>query len=161
MKGNHVTAKTKRKIRFCGRMLFIIYILSLVYFLFFFEGYGRMDNYQGSYHYNLVLFKEIKRFWIHREKVGMTAALLNIAGNVVGFVPFGFILPVMHRRFKNFWLVGILGFSLSLTVETMQLIFRVGCFDVDDLVLNTCGAVLGYLVFAVCNKWRTHYGKKI
>ena len=54
------------------------------------------------------------------------------------------------------------GFGLSLVVETIQLITKVGCFDVDDLILNTLGAALGYLAFAVCNYLRRkRYGKKI
>lgn len=153
-----MTAKTKKKIRFYGRVLFIIYILVLVYFLFFFEKYGRTNLEQ--YRYNLVPFKEIRRFWVYRKQVGVLAAFLNLAGNVIGFVPFGFILPVMHPNLKSGWLVGSLGFLLSLTVETMQLLFRVGCFDVDDLLLNTLGAIIGFLVFAVCDKWRKHYDRK-
>ena len=52
---------------------------------------------------------------------------------------------------------------MSLAVETIQLVTRVGIFDVDDLMLNTLGAALGYLVFAVCNRVRRkiYYGKKI
>ena len=46
------------------------------------------------------------------------------------------------------------GFSISLTVEVIQLITRVGCFDVDDMILNTLGAALGYGIYAVCDKIR-------
>ena len=88
--------------------------------------------------------------------------VLNIFGNVVGFVPFGYILPVMHCRFQNCLLVTLGGFSLSLCVETAQLVFRVGCFDVDDLVLNTLGAFLGYVAFWICNEIRRRlYGKEV
>ena len=44
----------------------------------------------------------------------------------------------------------------------MQLIGKVGCFDVDDLILNTLGAVTGYVIFLVCNRMRRRiYEKKI
>ena len=47
-------------------------------------------------------------------------------------------------------------------METIQLVTRVGCFDVDDLILNTAGAAAGYVLFAVCNYLRRrHYGEKI
>ena len=52
--------------------------------------------------YNLVPFQEIRRFWIYREKVGFLAAFLNLAGNVIGFLPFGFIVPVMHKKIGEF-----------------------------------------------------------
>ncbi|MFR2190096.1 MAG: VanZ family protein, partial [Blautia sp.] len=55
--------------------------------------------------------------------------------------------------------VMLLGFSFSLLVECTQLVTRVGTFDVDDLMLNTLGAVIGYLFFALCDRIRRHiYG---
>ena len=46
----------------------------------------------------------------------------------------------------------MLGFLLSLGVETIQLVSKVGCFDVDDLMLNTSGVVLGYLIYYISKK---------
>lgn len=156
-----MSTEIKKTIRLLGRILFVIYILALVYFLFLSEGYGRRDMQDQDYHYNLVLFREIRRFWIYRNKVGFLAAFLNISGNVIGFLPFGFILPIMHRNMKNFWLVTLLGFTLSMFVETLQLVFKVGCFDVDDLLLNTIGAALGYIIFIICNMIRRIYYEKV
>ena len=154
--------ETKKKIRIIGWILFIIYILLLIYFLFLSEEYGRKDFAQRDYQYNLVLFQEIRRFWVYRERVGYLAAFLNLAGNVIGFLPFGFILPVIGKRMKNGFLVTVCGFCLSLFVESMQLVFKVGSFDVDDLLLNTLGTVLGYLAFSVCNRIRRWiYEKKV
>ena len=69
-------------------------------------------------------------------------AFLNLAGNVIGFLPFGFFLPILSRRLRNGAVVTALGFGLSLLVESIQLVFKVGCFDVDDLILNTLGVLL-------------------
>lgn len=143
-------------------MLFILYVLLLIYFLFFSEGYGRVAEAERMYRYNLEPFVEIRRFWIYREQVGLSAFFMNIFGNVIGFIPFGFILPVISRRWRSGFLIVLSGFGLSLCVETIQLTARVGCFDVDDLILNTAGAAAGYLLFAVCDYLRRrHYGKKI
>ena len=90
--------ETKARIRVVGRILFLVYLLALVYFLFFAEEYGRRNFFELDYRYNLVPFQEIRRFWIYREKVGFLAAFLNLAGNVIGFLPFGFIVPVMHKK---------------------------------------------------------------
>ena len=146
--------ETKKKIRIIGWILFIIYILLLIYFLFLSEEYGRKDFAQRDYQYNLVLFQEIRRFWVYRERVGYLAAFLNLAGNVIGFLPFGFILPVIGKRMKNGFLVTVCGFCLSLFVESMQLIFKVGSFDVDDMLLNTVGAGLGFLVYRTVQRTR-------
>ena len=134
---------TKRKIRQIGIFLFIVYVMLLSYVLFFSEAYGRMAAEESIYRYNLKPFAEIRRFW-------------------VGFIPFGFILPVISRRWRSGFLIVLSGFCLSFCVETIQLVTKVGCFDVDDLILNTAGAAAGYLLFAVCDHLRRkHYGEKI
>lgn len=145
-----------------GILLFILYVLLLIYVLFFSEGYGRTVQFEQGYRYNLIPFVEIQRFWKYREQLGMQAFLSNILGNVLGFIPFGLILPVIFRGMRNGFLIVLSGFGLSLCVETIQLITMVGCFDVDDLILNTIGAVTGYLVFVVCDHLRRkYYDKKI
>ena len=154
--------ETKRRIRQTGVILFVIYVLLLIYFLFFSEAYGREAEAEREYRYNLVPFVEIRRFWVYREQLGLFALFTNIFGNVLGFVPLGCILPVICRKWRNGFLIILSGFGLSLCVETIQLITKVGCFDVDDMILNTLGAALGYLAFAVCDYLRRkHYGKKI
>lgn len=154
--------ETKTWIRRGGALLFLLYLLALAYFLFFSETYGRVVIGEGEYHYNLIPFQEIRRFWIYREQVGTFAWVSNLLGNVIGFLPFGFILPVIFRNFRSFWSIMFGGFLFSLLVETIQLVTKVGCFDVDDLILNTLGAILGYLAFTLCDKIRRmYYGKKI
>ena len=92
----------------------------------------------------------------------MFALFTNIFGNVLGFMPYGFVLPVINRRMRNGFFIILSGFSISLTVEVIQLITRAGCFDVDDLILNTLGVLFGYLSFWICNGIRRMiYEKKI
>lgn len=153
-----MTGRTKRRIRRLGILFFVLYLALLIYFLFFAESYGRSGG-DRVYSYNLVPFLEIKRFFQYREQLGAAAFFTNIFGNVLAFVPFGAILPVINRRTRSFLLILLLSLQFSLMVETIQLIFKVGSFDVDDLILNTAGGCIGYLCFAVCN-WirRKTYG---
>jgi glycopeptide antibiotics resistance protein len=145
-----------------GIFLFGVYVLLLIYFLFFSEEYGRIAQVERVYRYNLVPFVEIRRFWQYREQLGKFAVLTNLFGNVLGFVPFGFILPIITGRMRSGVLVVMSGFGVSLTVEVIQLVTKVGCFDVDDLILNTLGVLIGYLMFFLCNYLRRrHNGKKI
>ena len=153
---------TKRKIRFLSVLLFILYVLLLVYFLFFSEEYGRVTAEERMYRYNLIPFVEIRRFWIYRKQLGVFAVFTNIFGNVIGFIPYGFILPVIAHKCRRGTFIITSGFALSLLVETVQLFARVGCFDVDDLILNTLGAAIGYLLFVGCNYLRRkRYGETI
>lgn len=152
--------ETKRKIRTLGMILFLIYIILLVYFLFFAESYGRAAEIDREYRYNLVPFVEIRRFWTYREQLGFLAVFTNIFGNVIGFIPLGFILPIISNCTRSGSFITVIGFTLSMCVEVIQLMTKVGSFDVDDLILNTLGAVIGYILFTVCNRLRRWIHKK-
>jgi glycopeptide antibiotics resistance protein len=79
-------------------------------------------------------------------------AVLNLAGNVVLFVPFGFIFPLVSKNLNRASKIIPLGLAASLLVESCQLLisytldimFR--SFDVDDMILNTLGVVVGYVL---------------
>ncbi len=148
----------KKAYRAFGKILFVIYIVFIFYFLLISEVYGRTGE-PGERHYNLVLFREIRRFWTYREQLGAFATLANLLGNVLVFVPFGFLMA-MASKYRSFFNTIFYSFLLSLIVEATQLFLAVGSFDVDDLLLNTIGGVLGYLAFLVCNAIRRRYAKK-
>lgn len=81
---------------------------------------------------------------------------------MLAFVPFGMILPMLTPKCRNFFHIVLLGVDFSLFVETIQLISKVGSFDVDDLILNTLGAALGYLVYRLIRRYfrRKHDDRK-
>ncbi len=130
-----------------GFVLFVLYLVLLTYFLFFAETMGRSPEARTDYRYNLVLFKEIRRFIMYRDILGYRAVFMNIAGNMIAFMPFGFFLPVIWHRMKHWYTTTVLSFTFSLCVETLQLVMKVGSFDVDDLVLNTIGGLAGYAIY--------------
>ncbi len=136
-----------------GTLLFLLYLAGLVYFLFFSERYGRTDT-DHVLRYNLVPLREIRRFWNNRWTLGMKAVFLNIVGNVLIFIPFGAILPVLIKKMRNCIFTVGAGALMSLWIETIQLLTRVGSFDVDDILLNAVGALVGYVIFAFCNSIR-------
>ncbi len=107
----------------------------------------------AEYHYNLTPFQEILRFWNNRESVGFFAMFNNLFGNIIIFLPFGFFMPMASKN-ENAVKTVMHGFALSLMVEVIQLITKVGCFDVDDLMLNTLGAFLGYLIYIMFERRR-------
>ena len=137
----------KNRHRRLGLVLFIAYLVLLSYFLFFAENMGRSPDARASYSYNLVPFKEIRRFIVYRDILGYRAVFLNIFGNVAAFLPFGFFLPEIWRQVGRWYTMIVLSFTTSLCIELMQLVTKVGSFDVDDLLLNTIGGYLGYLLF--------------
>lgn len=135
-------------------VLFIIYIAVLFYFLFFSERYGR-TSISADYRYNLELFKEIKRFITYRDEVGLESFFVNIVGNVLAFSPFGFVLPIISPINGKFFKVVLLSLELAIIIECVQLVFKVGIFDVDDIFMNTIGAVIGYIGYLICHRmWK-------
>lgn len=142
-----------------GWVLFVLYLCLLAHLMFFSESFGRTDTSRG-YRYNLVPFNEIARYFHYFDVVGLLAFLINIVGNVVAFLPFGFFLPIISRRSKKWYNTVMLGFGFSLALETMQLIFMVGSFDVDDMILNTMGAALGFVLYQAVQKGRGELRKR-
>ena len=136
-----------------GWVLFLMYLCLLAYFMFFSGSFGRTDTDRG-YAYNLVPLKEITRYFRYYRTLGMPLFLINIVGNMVAFMPFGFFLPIISRRSRKWYNTVSFGLIFSLILETLQLIFKVGSFDVDDMLLNTVGAGLGFLVYRTVQRTR-------
>ena len=136
------------------KLLFIIYMCVLVYVVFFAEAMGRTP--QDGYVYNLTPLKEIKRFmkYIWDNDALGRAARLNIFGNIIAFIPFGMYLPYTSESKLGFISTVLYTFSLSLTRELGQLITKVGSCDVDDIILNALGGVIGYILWYIYTKLR-------
>ncbi|WP_160724267.1 VanZ family protein [Bacillus sp. USDA818B3_A] len=107
------------------------------HFNFTYDEYHWRDN-------NFVPFKTIY-FYMYLADINLSIRIANLAGNIIGFSPFGFILPLLSRRFQKLRRVILSTFCLSLAFEMIQLVFEFGSFDVDDLILNTLGGILGYI----------------
>ena len=82
---------------------------------------------------------------------GVRAYLINSGLNILLFVPLGFILPLLWKEFRSRRAMCLTGFLLSLGIELAQLLnYRVS--DVDDLIMNTLGAFLGYAVLMLLSR---------
>ena len=145
--------RTANKIRKIGKILFLLYMLAVVYLMFFFEKYDRTLA-DRQYLFNLVPFREIRRFIVYRDVLGTSVVIENLIGNIIGFVPFGYILPLIYKNKRKFWLITLLTAEFSLFIELTQLMLRVGSCDIDNIILNTCGGMLGYGLFFISNRIR-------
>ena len=75
----------------------------------------------------------------------------NHTKHVLLFVPLGFFLPLFWKKFSSFWYAALFGFCTSLLIELLQ-IFTFRATDINDLMTNTVGTVLGYLLARVVLK---------
>lgn len=154
-------SKRKRFVRALARLSFVLYMILIVYFMFLSEELGR--GMKGEkFRYNLELGAEIKRFWYNRASLGWKVTLINIVGNVITFMPFGFILPMLTRKkiYKNIITVTLITSCFSFVIEAIQLEYRIGAFDVDDILLNTIGGFMGCFIYHICNTIRVLHKKK-
>lgn len=78
--------------------------------------------------------------------------LLNVIGNTAMFIPSGIVLPIIYKKLNRYWKVVAAGAMISLCIEIIQLPFSVRTSDVDDLILNTLGVVIGYGIYAAVKR---------
>ncbi|MFE9274306.1 VanZ family protein [Paenibacillus glucanolyticus] len=125
-------------------ILLIGYTILLGYWMLW--GFGRTVRHE--YSYNLVPFSTMVTYFPVRSM----SSIINIMGNIAVFVPFGVLLPLLFRlRYLKMLGVFVIGLFL---LEMAQLITRRGSFDVDDFILNSLGATIGYGLLRISMKWR-------
>ena len=100
---------------------------------------------------NLVPFRSILPYLLGKR--GSLIGAVNLIGNIVALMPVGLLLPFIFRSmsWKKALIVAV---GSGLGIELMQEIFRVGIFDIDDVILNALGLMLGYRMSGVFTRQR-------
>lgn len=129
-------------------LILVSYTILLAYWMFF--GFSRTPG--DLFMYNLTPFSTIKKYFIYFDHFNLLTWLINIVGNIAVFVPFGILFPLYSTQYHSFFKF-LFTFLIGITsLETLQLIFRVGSFDVDDIILNTSGAIIGFIFYSMFKK---------
>jgi glycopeptide antibiotics resistance protein len=77
--------------------------------------------------------------------------MVNLLGNILPFMPIGLLAPLVFRSVS--WQKALLlGVVIGVSFEVMEVVFRVGIFDVDDVMLNAFGVMLGYGASVMLNR---------
>lgn len=89
---------------------------------------------------------ELEFLWSYKKAIleGSQEAGMEIAANILLFMPAAVFLPMLFPVFDRLWRVAVSACLLSLCIELTQGIFGMGLFEFDDILNNTMGAVLGY-----------------
>ena len=141
------------------RFLFVVYAAVLLWLLF-----DRTDRWGSELSYaeqlrgnmNLIPFQTIRNYWKVVKRLAFTPlfdhCVINLSGNIFLFIPIGYFLPRLWPDLRNFFLF-LLTCTLAITlVELLQLVTLLGSLDIDDLILNLFGMLLGYLFFMIFKK---------
>lgn len=103
----------------------------------------------GVHTLNLIPFRAVFDAYTELQHNNLNALIINLLGNMLLFVPIGFMLLLLWRISKKKALV--IGFSISLFVEICQLFFPRGT-DIDDLILNSLGTLVGVILYTLVSK---------
>lgn len=93
---------------------------------------------------NVIPFETISSFMKHGN---FLRAFSNIAGNIIIFIPLGYFIRMFSSRFNKCLDVTFICLSVSVLFECLQYVFYLGSLDIDDVILNTIGGALGYLIY--------------
>lgn len=128
-------------------ILLYMYIIYLLYLVFFSSYYGR-----GYFHrsYNFIPFKTIIEYIFFSPS--LNATVLNIVGNILAFVPMGFLVPIVFSKINRFKLIAILVLISTVSIEIIQFGIGVGTCDIDDVILNWIGGIIGFELSKVLSK---------
>ena len=148
-------------------VLFGIYSLIVLSNLLFFRVLSRVINYKSGfnkYFYvspesnglfdlvtwqqnsNLIPFGNTYEYIMGADKFNMDIIINNTLGNIMIFIPLGIFLPILFKKLRIFIQVLVCSMIISFTIEALQFSLQIGQFDIDDVILNTVGSAVGYLI---------------
>ena len=137
--------------------LFLAYGALMLWLLFDRPGYDPGIPYweQAAGHLNLIPFRTL-RLYAGLLDSGVRSyirmSVINLAGNIIMFIPLGFLLPRVFSRLTSLPRVLLTTTVLITAVEIIQLFTLVGSCDIDDLILNVIGSAIGYVFHKTAKK---------
>lgn len=154
----HIRRKDGKK-GFCYhlvRYMLLGYVVSLLYLTIFWSFFPDMPHFSEYHLLNLVPFVWVTNTYEMGWKNMIEQLLLNIAM----FVPYGILLPIVSDKMEKFLKTAGVVFATTLTIEVVQ--YFIGrSADIDDVIMNFLGGVIGYLLYRVmkrifgeCEWWR-------
>ena len=144
--------------------LLLVYICIIVVVRFTFCPFGKVD---GKIQPLLFDKDKILPIWLNFvpfvywfDYPTMKEALLNLIGNTTMFIPLGIVWPSVFKKLNTHGKVIAAGVGVTLTIEILQLPFFGRATDIDDLILNSAGFLMGYGIYLLVRKLRKRRNKQ-
>lgn len=138
--------KNEFKVRWQHYFLGYLFMLYLVISLKDIVGFPALSDLERSIMFGRPIFYPVFNFIPFSSGIEISSIL-----NIIFFMPFGFLLPTLWKEFRSFLPTVLAGFLFSLIIEVGQL-FTIRATDVDDLIMNTLGTALGFIIFKLASK---------
>jgi len=139
------------------RALFAVYAALMLWLLFGQRLGSTVYEQNLAEGMNLHPFATLSMYWMllmqGASPYYIRHAVINLAGNVIMFVPLGFLLPCLFPVQRRLWKTTLVSLCVLVIVEATQFITRLGTCDVDDLILNLIGVIAGYLIWRLAYKF--------
>ncbi|GKQ42974.1 glycopeptide antibiotics resistance protein [Companilactobacillus sp. RD055328] len=143
--------KKKRKVKFkreLGLGLFVAYILLLLFLTVFRAQYFPWDIHivtgRSLSEINIIPIIETLKL---AGGTSIVDFFYNLYGNIAWFIPFGIMVPALKKKRINLLQVTIMGALFSISIETAQFFLQSGVTDIDDVIFNVLGVILGYCLY--------------
>lgn len=139
---------------YCYAVLHLVF-LSRVYMLRY--GWGRNTILEYlSFQSNFVPFRTIGEYIgaLQNGSMNRSIPIQNLLGNFLLFLPMGVYLPFLFAKMRSFRRTIFTVLGVLIGIELLQMLTRLGSFDIDDLILNLAGAMLGYGLYFLYDRWR-------
>ena len=141
--------KKKGKFGFGMYLLFLLYVGLMIWLLFG----QRTKGSTADENLNLVPLKTLKLYadLLQNSSNGYLVrhAFINLVGNVIMFIPLGYLLPGIWKKLQNFIPMLLYSVILISSIEILQYLSGLGSCDIDDLILNVPGIVIGWFVLKI------------
>lgn len=142
-----------------GKLLFLAYCLWMLWLLFgqrlSFVHPESFGEYLGQ-SVNLKPFRTIGNYWyvVFRtsDRALLSHIIVNLAGNVIMFIPLGFFLPLNWFWFRKLLKLLVATTGIIICIEFLQMATMLGSLDVDDLILNLIGCLMGFLLWKIIDR---------
>ena len=141
------------------KILLILLLIGYVFYILYMTLFCRTPR--TFYQYNYKIFWSYQYFFDQDHPEGRQIIL-----NILFFIPYGFLLSSLLNCFqikskKNIFLITcISGCLLSVGIELLQLILKLGLSELDDVIHNALGAVIGYLTYALMVKMKSKLNER-
>lgn len=129
--------------------IFFVYFLILINLTICKMGMLQI-NFQNKFYVNYIPFIETINMF-KNNFMGIGNAIYNVFGNILLFIPLGFFISLLFKRKNKLINIALYGFYASFTIEFIQLFTAINLTDIDDIIFNTLGAILGFLIYNLFN----------
>ena len=131
--------------------LLLVYVCIVVVVRFTFFPFGTVDGAVQPLEFDVATAFPLRINWVPFvylfDYPVFREALINLIGNTAMFIPLGIVWPTVFRELNTHTKAIAAGIGTSLLIEILQLPFYVRCSDIDDLILNSTGYLMGYGIY--------------